>query len=56
MAKAAIAAGADGVIMEVHYKPETALCDGQQSLSLDEFDSLMTDLRKIAIAIGRDIL
>ncbi|MBK9390664.1 MAG: 3-deoxy-7-phosphoheptulonate synthase [Bacteroidetes bacterium] len=56
MAKAAIAAGADGVIMEVHYKPETALCDGQQSLSSDEFGSLMVDLRKIAFAIGRDIL
>jgi 3-deoxy-7-phosphoheptulonate synthase len=55
MAKAAIAAGADGVIMEVHYKPETALCDGQQSLSSDEFGSLMTDLRKIAVAIGREI-
>jgi len=56
MAKAAIAAGADGVIMEVHYKPETALCDGQQSLSPDEFGILMADLRKIASAIGREIL
>ncbi len=55
MAKAAIAAGADGVIMEVHYKPETALCDGQQSLSPDEFTDLMTDLRKIAEAVGREI-
>jgi len=53
MAKAAIAAGADGVIMEVHFKPETALCDGQQSLSPDEFDTLMTDMRKIAEAVGR---
>ena len=41
MAKAAIAAGADGLIMEVHYKPEEALCDGQQSLSPDEFTRLM---------------
>ena len=56
MAKAAVAAGADGLIMEVHYDPETALCDGEQSLSLDEFDTLMTDLRKIAVAIGRVIL
>jgi 3-deoxy-7-phosphoheptulonate synthase len=56
MAKAAIASGADGLIMEVHYKPETALCDGQQSLSPDEFGILMTDLRKIAVAIGREIL
>jgi len=56
MAKAAIAAGADGIIMEVHYSPETALCDGQQSLSPDEFAILMSDLKKIALAVGRDIL
>jgi len=56
MAKAAVAVGADGLIMEVHYKPDEALCDGQQSLSLDEFAQLMTDLRKIATAVGREIL
>ncbi len=55
MAKAAVAAGADGLIMEVHYKPEEALCDGHQSLSPDEFTRLMTDLKKIAQAVGRDI-
>ena len=55
MAKAAIAAGADGLIMEVHYKPEEALCDGQQSLSPDEFSRLMVDLKKIAQAVGREI-
>jgi 3-deoxy-7-phosphoheptulonate synthase len=55
MAKAAIAAGADGLIMEVHYKPEEALCDGQQSLSPDEFSLLMTDLKRVALAIGREI-
>ncbi len=55
MAKAAVAAGADGLIMEVHYKPEEALCDGQQSLDLNEFDQLMTDLRKIASAVDRYI-
>ncbi len=55
MAKAAIAAGADGLIIEVHYQPEKALCDGQQSLSPDEFKSMMTDLGKIADAIGRKI-
>ena len=55
MAKAAIAAGADGLIMEVHYKPEEALCDGQQSLDLKEFDRLMSDLRKIASAVDRYI-
>jgi len=56
MAKAAIAVGADGLIMEVHYKPEDALCDGFQSLSPDEFAELMSDLKKIAKAIGREIL
>ena len=55
MAKAAVAAGADGLIMEVHYKPQEALCDGHQSLSPDEFTLLMTDLKKIAQAVGRDI-
>jgi 3-deoxy-7-phosphoheptulonate synthase len=55
MSKAAIAAGADGLIMEVHYKPEEALCDGYQSLSLDEFAQLMSDMKKIAQAVGRDI-
>ena len=55
MAKAAVAAGADGLIMEVHYKPEEALCDGYQSLSPDEFTRLMADLKKIAVAVGRDI-
>jgi 3-deoxy-7-phosphoheptulonate synthase len=53
LAKAAVAAGADGLIMEVHHEPEKALCDGQQSLSPAEFSTLMTDLRKIASAIGR---
>ncbi len=56
MAKAAIAAGADGIMMEVHYKPEEALCDGHQSLTLDGFDDLMGDLHKIAAAVGKSIL
>jgi 3-deoxy-7-phosphoheptulonate synthase len=55
MAKAAIAAGADGLIMEVHYKPEEALCDGQQSLNPTEFNDLMKDLRRIAEALDRFI-
>ena len=55
MAKAAVAVGADGLIMEVHYMPEEAICDGYQSLSPIEFDQLMTDLKKIALAIGREI-
>ncbi len=56
MAKAAVAAGADGLIMEVHFKPEEALCDGAQSLNPDEFTMLMTELRKVAGAVGREIL
>ena len=55
MAKAAVAVGADGLIMEVHYNPEEALCDGEQSLSLDEFTMLMNELPKIAEAVGRRI-
>lgn len=55
MAKAALAAGADGLIIEVHYKPDDALCDGYQSIDLNEFASLMTDLKKIALALDRTI-
>lgn len=55
MAKAAVAAGADGLIMEVHYNPDKALCDGDQSLSLNEFKNLMSELPKIAEAVGRQI-
>lgn len=55
MAKAAVACGADGLIMEVHYNPEKALCDGHQSLSPDEFSLLMKDLDKITTAIGRSL-
>jgi len=55
MAKAAVAAGADGLILEVHYNPEKALCDGHQSLSPGEFNLLMKDLGKIAPACGRTL-
>jgi 3-deoxy-7-phosphoheptulonate synthase len=55
LAKAAIAAGADGLIMEVHCRPEEALSDGAQSLLPTNFASLMQDLRAIAQAIGRQI-
>jgi 3-deoxy-7-phosphoheptulonate synthase len=56
MARAAIAAGADGLIMEVHYNPEGAICDGYQSLNPPEFKHLMTELKRIARAIGREII
>ncbi len=55
MAKAAVAVGADGLLLEVHHKPEEALCDGPQSLRPDEFSNLMFELRKIAKAAGREI-
>ncbi len=55
MAKAAVAVGADGIMMEVHYKPETALCDGHQSLTPEGFKELMGDLQKISAAVGRTI-
>jgi 3-deoxy-7-phosphoheptulonate synthase len=55
MARAAIAAGADGLLMEVHFRPEEALCDGSQSLYPEEFQMMMEDLRKIAEAVGRTI-
>jgi len=55
LAKAAIAAGADGVMVEVHHQPELALSDGQQSLTLEMFGEMMSEVRKIADAIGRPI-
>jgi 3-deoxy-7-phosphoheptulonate synthase len=55
MAKAAVAVGADGLIIEVHNSPEEALCDGYQSLNLPEFNQLMIDLDKIAQAVCRSI-
>jgi 3-deoxy-7-phosphoheptulonate synthase len=53
MAKAAIAAGADGLIIEVHNNPEAALCDGEQSITPETFASLMGTLRKLADIEGR---
>lgn len=55
MSKAAIAAGADGLIIEVHNDPPHAKCDGQQSLTPMVFDKLMGSLRMIAQVEGRDI-
>ena len=55
MAKAAVAAGADGLIIEVHAKPEEALCDGPQSMLPEKFGKLMENLRRIAKAVGREI-
>ncbi len=55
MAKAAVAAGADGLMIEAHANPEAALCDGAQSLKPKKFDQLMGELRRIAEAVERKI-
>jgi 3-deoxy-7-phosphoheptulonate synthase len=55
VARAAVAAGADGVIVEVHPNPEEALSDGGQSLKFDTFAALMAQLRAIAQAVGRTL-
>ena len=53
MARAAVAAGADGLLIEVHHAPETALCDGAQSLYPNQFRELMSQLNIIAPAVQR---
>jgi 3-deoxy-7-phosphoheptulonate synthase len=55
MAAAAVAAGADGLIVEVHPDPETALSDGYQSLNFQEFEALMELCRRVAEAVGKKI-
>ena len=55
MARAAVAAGADGIIVEVHHDPDHAKSDGAQSLFPDQFAQLMKEVRIIAEAIGRKI-
>ena len=55
MARAAVAAGADGLIIEVHPDPEHALSDGAQSLYPDQFAQLMNEIRAIAPAVGREV-
>lgn len=55
LSKAAIAAGADGLIIEVHNDPKNALCDGQQSITPEEYKILVEKLEKIANAVDREI-
>jgi 3-deoxy-7-phosphoheptulonate synthase len=55
MARAAVAAGADGLIVEVHPDPHRAMSDGAQSLFPDQFDELMKQITIIADAIGREL-
>ncbi|MCF8043486.1 MAG: 3-deoxy-7-phosphoheptulonate synthase [Desulfarculaceae bacterium] len=55
LALAAVAAGADGILVEVHPTPEKALSDGRQSLRPEQFSDMMADLRKVAAAVGRKV-
>ena len=55
MAKAAVAAGCDGLMIEVHNNPEKALCDGPQSLKPEKFEQVMNSLQAIAKAVGKEI-
>jgi 3-deoxy-7-phosphoheptulonate synthase len=55
LSRAAIAAGADGLIVEVHPDPDAALSDGDQSLRPDKFEAMMAELRPVARAVGRDL-
>ena len=55
LAAAGIAAGADGLIIEVHDRPEEALSDGPQSLTLEGFAETMETVRRVADAVGRSV-
>ena len=55
MAKASIAAGADGLMIEVHNNPEAALCDGGQSLKPEKYDKLLTEITQIAKVVGKTV-
>ena len=55
LAKAAVAVGADGLMIEVHNDPENAWCDGAQSLKPERFAKIMKDLKNIAEDVGREL-
>ncbi len=55
VAKAGIAAGADGLMIEVHPRPAEALSDGPQSLRIDRYEALMRELGPLAVAVGRSL-
>src|SRR5207244_11639832 len=55
LSRAAVAVGADGLIIEVHHDPDRALSDGMQSLYPEQFDALMAQIRQIAAVLGRTI-
>ena len=53
LSMAAVAAGADGLMIEVHHRPEEALCDGPQSLTPANFQQLMRSVAQVAPVVGR---
>ena len=55
MARAAVATGADGVIVEVHHQPEKALSDGPQSIYPNQFVRMMDELQQIAPVVARNL-
>ena len=55
LSRAAVAVGADGLMVEVHHQPDQALSDGPQSLFPDQFDLLMAQVRQIAAVVGRTV-
>jgi 3-deoxy-7-phosphoheptulonate synthase len=55
LARAAVAAGVDGLLIEVHHEPDNAVCDGAQTLYCEQFERLMQELRLIAAAVGRSV-
>ncbi len=55
LSRAAVAAGADGIMVEVHPNPREALCDGPQSLDFDQFATLVADLKTVASAVGTQL-
>jgi 3-deoxy-7-phosphoheptulonate synthase len=55
MARAAVAAGADGLMVEVHHDPDHALSDGMQSIFPDQFDEMMGEIRQIAAILHRNV-
>src|SRR5260370_14783643 len=55
LSRAAVAVGADGLMVEVHHDPDHALSDGMQSIFPDQFDELMTEVRQIAAVLKRNV-
>ena len=55
LSRAAVAVGADGLLIEVHHKPETALSDGPQALLPEMFAQLVTEIRQLAPVVGRSL-